>query len=167
MKKNVSIFIVVAVLVGMAFVGAFSLGKNSARAQQSGSIVSEYGFDDADYVQVTPKDQSIELNTILTDYPNRIFRIYGDSVLNDTVIYEELDVDSLDGSLNPNPNANLNIGYANTSVPDLARMQVDGNIKVSGLDTGDALPYCVCADEFGTLTTCGRYDPANGLNCTD
>lgn len=167
MKHKLSTYIVIALVAVVAVVGVFSLHKTTAVAQQAiTSLVDVLSPVARDIpVQVAPIDNAfVSLSPFLSNASNMKFFVYGDSVLNDTLIAENLDIDIPESSIGY-ATANLNIGYPSTSVPSLARMQVDGDVKVYGLNTGNSDPYCVCADQYGVMKTCGRYDPANGLTC--
>jgi len=170
MKQKLSTYIVIALAVVVAVVGVFSLHKTTAVAQQAITSLADLHlpvhFPNTVVVQVSPWDDSfLSFDSFLQGWSNLKFRVHGDSVLNDTLIAENLDIDIPVSSIGY-ATANLNIGYLSTSVPSLARMQVDGDVKVYGLNTGNSDPYCVCADQYGVMKTCGRYDPANGLTCT-
>jgi len=170
MKQKLSTYIVIALVAVVAVVGVFSLHKTTAVAQQAiTSLVDLHlpvHFPNTVVVQVSPWSDSFpSFDSFIQGWPNLKFRVHGDSVLNDTLVAENLDIYIPDIDHNTFRTANLNIGYPSTSVPSLARMQVDGDVKVYGLNTGNSDPYCVCADQYGVMKTCGRYDPANGLTC--
>lgn len=97
------------------------------------------------------------------------FRVYGQSILSDTIINENARFIGDNTSTAPTvPNKTFNVGYADSaSVPDHAALQVDGSIKVSAL-SGSFSPgamYCLCANGFGELNRCGVYNPAIGETC--
>lgn len=96
------------------------------------------------------------------------FRVYGESILSDTIINENTRFVGDNTLTNPTvPNKTFNVGYADSvSVPDYAALQVNGSVKVSALASSTQTGlYCVCANGFGELARCGVYNPAIGETC--
>ncbi len=167
MKKKLthysSIFVVLAVMLA----GTYSANIQKASAD---NIITAAGaiLPPSIVVQLAETGDAIQTITDwtsgLTIPLNTKLRVNGNAILKDTTVFEDLNVQT--GGTVDSPTANLNVGYASiASTPSLARMQVNGPMKVTSLNEADGLVYCVCADLTGTMRTCGLYNPAAGQTC--
>lgn len=152
-------------MVGVLFVSALLVVGQSVLAQGgSNTLLDTNNSVVVPKLQLAPDDPLLSLPSLATD---TIFRLYGDSIFGSAVIYDDLFV-------TPSTTMKaLNLGYSNIfSIPNDARLQVAGDLRVSGvsLPLADLMnevekPSCLCSDENGTLTRCEEYDPSEGNEC--
>lgn len=165
MKKKLTQYSSIFVILVATLVGTYSANIQNASAD----IITAGGpaiLPPSIVVQLATPTDSYEFLSDLTGALglNTKFRVNGNAILKDTTVFEDLNVQT--GGTTDTPTANLNVGYANmASTPTLARMQVNGPMKVTSLNETDGLVYCVCADLTGTMRTCGLYNPTAGQTC--
>ena len=160
MKKNnlfkkLSLGLGSLLLLALVFVGIQSVvASESPLLVQSGGSVPKLDIAPLLFSQTNPID------------PTHDFRIFGDSLLGDTSVFEDFVIDSKESSGVSMPTGNLNIGYSSApSDPYLARLLVDGAIRVEHLaDASDSATYYVCVDEFGQLQKCANTQWGTVIN---
>ena len=155
-----------------ALVAVFVLTQSVVAANQFGDFVTR-GEGTVAQFQLAPTEMdpafSQETDPHLNSLPEgTIFRVYGNSILADTVINENA-VFYGEESVSVPSLGTLNAGYASIAdVPNLAQLQVNGGIRVSSLASETEIGlYCLCANGLGYLERCGVYDPSIGETCEE
>lgn len=166
----ISVVALAALLILTQSAGAQNYtSSNLIKTDGSGGRLSRFQVGAKDRPQIftffKDSEEAIAFNT-----KDIKFRSAGDTLFDSVLTYGNAEFNALneDNKTQRTPlNNSVNIGFA-SPVPNIAKLQIDGDIQIQSLVlyNDDPTTYCTCVNESGSFLRCGVYDPANGQNCS-